>query len=398
MAEIPCNTLAVKARLKGEPGIFQIKGVPGLHLAVLNNGRGSWRIRYRPHRGAPQRWFTFGDARTVDLGEAIKKARELLSKVQVEGKDPHVERRAAIGDGKTMPDLLPAYLAERKAEIRKRHHGEITRHLEKHWKPLHSKKLRSIARSDVVEVLDQIAQSCGKGAADRARSALSQFFTWAIDRTYAENNPTLGIKPRNPKPAKNRTLSDAELVEVWDACPDDDFGKIVKLLILTLQRRGEIGNLELSEIDAAARQILLPEHRTKNGRPHIIPLSTPAWEILESVPRREGRDLLFGRGAGGFGGWTKSKADLDERIAKARKKAGNAKPMPAWTLHDLRRTGSTNLHERKFAPPHVVEAILNHVSGHQAGVAGVYNKAQYLDERREALEAWGQFITKRVSI
>lgn len=107
-------------------------------------------------------------------------------------------------------------------------------------------------------------------------------------------------------------LSEPELVEVWRACLDDDFGRIVRLLILTLQRRSEIADLANSEIDAAERQIRLPGYRTKNGREHIVPLSDFAWEILESVDRREGREFLFGRGARGFGGWSKSKGELDE--------------------------------------------------------------------------------------
>ena len=140
---------------------------------------------------------------------------------------------------------------------------------------------------------------------------------------------------------------------------DDDFGRIVRLLILTVQRRSEIADLANSEIDAAERQIKLPGHRTKNGREHVVPLSDLVWEFLESVDRREGRELLFGRGARGFGGWSKSKGELDERLAENRRRAGIEKAMPPWTSHDLRRSGSTHLHERGFAFPHVVEAIIN---------------------------------------
>ena len=127
-----------------------------------------------------------------------------------------------------------------------------------------------------------------------------------------------------------------------------------------------------------------------------MPLSEEAWTIVSSVPKRDGRDLLFGLREGGYSGWSKSKAELDERIAIARQRAGLEKSMPPWTLHDLRRTGSTLLHESGIAQPHVVEAILNHVSGHQAGVAGIYNKALYLAERRAALGSWGKLIADLV--
>src|SRR6185312_16117228 len=134
--------------------------------------------------------------------------------------------------------------------------------------------------------------------------------------------------------------------------------------------------------------IEFPATRTKNGRPHIVPLTERAAAILESITVSEDRDLVFGRGAGRFSGWSKAKAELDARVAAARSKAGIKKPMPPWVLHDLRRSFVTHLNENKFAPPHVIEGIVNHVSGHLAGVAGTYNKALYLDERRKALQLW----------
>ena len=398
MPRIAANVLVVKSHLKGKPAVYQIAGVPGLHLNVHGEGRGSWRLRYRPRRGSNQTWFTLGDAQIIELSEAIAKARELMSKVQLEGKDPHDGKRAAIGEGKTVGDLIDPYLRERSADLKSRSHVEITRHLKAHWKSLHHLKVKAVTRQNVVENLDKIVGTRGKGAADRARSALSMFFAWTIDRNYGDENPTLKIKARSAKPIKNRVLNDDELRQVWRACLDDEFGKIVKLLILTLQRRSEIGDLGWSEIDSAERQILIPERRTKNSRPHIVPLSAAARAIIESVPKREKRDLLFGRRGGGYGGWTNSKAELDTRIAAACKRAGLDRSMPHWTLHDLRRTGSTQLHERGIAQPHVVEAILNHISGHQAGVAGVYNKALYLAERRTALEAWGERITQLVNL
>jgi integrase len=141
------------------------------------------------------------------------------------------------------------------------------------------------------------------------------------------------------------------------------------------------------------RQIDLPAGRTKNHRAHLVPLSDEALAILESIKQRKGRDFIFGRGAGGFSGWSKAKRELDTRIAAGRAKAGIKKAMPGWRIHDLRRSFITHINERGFAQPHVVEAIVNHISGHLAGVAGTYNRAQYLAERRRALEVWGLHIT-----
>ena len=146
----------------------------------------------------------------------------------------------------------------------------------------------------------------GKVAADRARMALSGLFGWAIDRGYLDANPTLNVRARAQSGARERVLSEAELAAVWNACDgDDDFSRIVRLLILTGQRRAEIGDLAWSEVNLEKQQIELPEARTKNGRSHVVPLSNEALEILQPIPRRPDRDLIFGAGVGGFSGWCK---------------------------------------------------------------------------------------------
>ena len=211
--------------------------------------------------------------------------------------------------------------------------------------------------------------------------------------TTPRNSPSLARRQAEGG-GRDRVLSEAELVEVWRASGEGDYGSIVRLLVLTGQRRLEIGDLAWPEIDPDKRQIELPAERTKNHRPHIVPLSDQALALLPSC--RKGRDLVFGRRDGGFSGWSKAKGELDARIAAARTAAGIDKPMPAWRLHDLRRSFVTHLNERGFAQPHVVESIINHASGHLAGVAGIYNKAQYLAERRQALAHWGAHVTALV--
>ena len=246
--------------------------------------------------------------------------------------------------------------------------------------------MSAITRQEIVSIVDDIATGQGEVAADRARTALGVFFGWAIERHQLEHNPSMNISRRAERGSRDRVLSEAELVEVWQACGDDDYSRIVKFLILTGQRRREIGDLTWAEIDRVKRQIELPAERTKNHRPHIVPLSDTALSLL---PRAQaGRDLVFGRGAGGFSGWSKAKGELDARIAAHRKRSGIGKTMPDWRLHDLRRSFITHANDLGFAQPHVIEAIANHVSGHLAGIAGTYNKAQYLGERRQALERW----------
>jgi integrase len=248
-----------------------------------------------------------------------------------------------------------------------------------------------------VDVIDEIATSQDDVAADRARIALGGFYSWAIERGYCETSPTINISRRAEIRARDRVLSEGELAEVWRACRDDDYGNIVKLLILTGQRRDEVGSLAWSEVDLDKRQLDLPGERTKNHRPHIVPLSDEAMSILASIERRDERELVFGRGTGGFSGWSKAKAELDARIAGSRKASGIRKPIPPWVLHDLRRSFVTHVNEAKIALPHVVEAIVNHVSGHLAGVAGTYNKAIYLSERQRSLDLWGRHVAGMVT-
>jgi integrase len=229
-------------------------------------------------------------------------------------------------------------------------------------------------------------------AADRARTSLSTLFAFAIDRNHIDFNPTINIKDRGSNGGRTRVLSEPELAEVWHECLDNDYGKLIRLLILTGQRRRELGDLIWSEVNELERQIELPEARVKNKRAHIVPLSDQAWEILHRVERIDQRDLVFGSGRGGFTGWSKSKDELDARIAAARRRKGVKNSMPSWVLHDLRRSMVTHMNERGFAQPHVIEAICNHVSGHKSGVAGIYNRAVYLQEKREALALWGRHV------
>lgn len=382
------------AKLVVPPGERDVQvfddALPGFGLRKFASGKASYFVKFVVN--GQQRRLTLGAVVHGNLSEMRKQASAILAKARL-GEDVVAEKRAAASKRTlTLGELAEKYLAEREAEMRPRSFAEIKRHIEQHWRPLHDMPIETISRREVVGVIESLATDHGKVAADRARTALSTLFAWAIDRNYVETNPTLSIKSRGANGGRSRVLTESELAEVWRACLDNDHGRIVRLLILTGQRRTEIGDLAWSEIDAEKRQFELPEHRTKNGRAHIVPLSNEAWAILTDIERREDRDLVFGRGAGGFTGWSKAKAELDERIARNRKEAGIEKPMPEWTLHDLRRSFVTHMSECGFAPPHIIEAICNHVSGHKGGVAGVYNRATYLAEKRQALETWGAHI------
>jgi len=167
-------------------------------------------------------------------------------------------------------------------------------------------------------------------------------------------------------------------------------------VLLTGTRRDEVGGMKWSELDFERGVWLIPGDRTKNGRPLALPLSLLTLKIISTVQRRAGRDRLFGQGEGPFSGWSKGKAALDKRIHAVRtaKVGQNAKtvPMPSWRLHDLRRTCATVMADKLGVLPHVIEAVLNHVSGHKAGVAGTYNRAVYEREMRTALTLWSDYV------
>jgi integrase len=191
----------------------------------------------------------------------------------------------------------------------------------------------------------------------------------------ATNDPAAGTKPRD------RVLSDSELKTIWAACDDsDDFGRIVRLLILTGARRQEIGGLKWDEIDFETGMLALPATRTKNHRAHELALPAAALEILRSTPHR--RDYVFGDVGPGFTSWSNATEAL---------KRGISAPLPPWRLHDIRRSTATHMAEIGVAP-HIVEAILNHVSGHKGGIAGIYNKATYAEQTRIALAKWADHV------
>ena len=369
--------------------------LPGFGIRKFESGRASYFVKYSV--GAQQRRLTLGKVVRGNLKAMRLEASRVLAKARLGTDTAAVKRAAADKLSATLGQLIPRYLDDRVPKWRHRYHAEVKRQLEKDWKPLHGHAVEGIARQTLVTVVDDIAAGQGDVAADRARTALSGIFGWAIERGYCDNNPTLSISPRADGRARDRVLNENELVEVWRASGDDDYGSIIKLLVLTGQRRLEIGDLGWSEIDLEKRHIELPAERTKNHRAHTVPLSDPALAILAGVQHREGRDLVFGLRAGGFSGWSKAKAELDARINDVRKIAGIDKSMPSWRLHDLRRTFVTCVNELGFAQPHVVEAIVEpHLRASRRRGRQSTTRPRTSPKGGRPLELWGEHIVALV--
>ena len=348
-----------------------------------------------------QRFFTIGPHGSPWTPEKARREAKRLLGLVADGKDPaDTKVQASLQAADTLRKVADQYLEVAKKKQRPRTHSEIARYLLTAWKPLHSLSVFKISRRHIAARVADIATEQGAVSAARARTALSTMFNWAIrEGLDIPANPVHGTnRPEQPK-SRERVLSYGELAEIWQACGDDDYGRIVRLLILTAQRRDEVGGMRWQELDTEAGQWFLPSARTKNHREHVLPLVRDALALLPHC--RIGRDHIFGDGPRregdqhrGFSGWSKSKAALDARILAARKMVdAGAKPLSHWTVHDLRRTAATVMADQLGVLPHIVEAILNHVSGHRAGVAGVYNRARYQAEMRQALERWGAYVS-----
>ena len=316
---------------------------------------------------------------------ARNEAKRLLG-LAIGGDDPFVKPLLT----ETFGHEVVRYLYRKRLAMKPRAFEEVERHLTNHAAPLHRLRLAEIDRRTVAQRLGEIETASGPVARNRVRSSLSAFFAWAVTEGLLDTNPVVGTAKLDEGGSREGTLTREELAELWvalDAEPNPQFADIVRLLILTGQRREEVGSLRWSEVELDRGLIVLPPERTKNSRQHEVPLSRQALAILSRQPRRKGRDFIFGIGEAGFSGWSDCKARLDQVLLARRK----AKAMPEWRLHDLRRSAATQMAELGIQP-HIIEAVLNHVSGHKGGVAGVYNRATYAEPMREALQRWADWL------
>jgi integrase len=325
-----------------------------------------------------------------------------------DGKDPADHRtQAALEAADTLRKITDQYLKHAKQKQRPKTYSEVERYLLTSWKPLHPVSVFLIRRRHVATRVAEMASDHGAVTAARARAALSAMFNWAIrEGLDIPSNPVIGTnRPTEPK-SRERVLTDIELGQIWLALGDDDYGRIVKLLMLTAQRREEVGGMRWTEFDNDTNVWTLPSTRTKNHREHRVPLTDAAMALIPV--REKSREHVFGDGPRrkgdsdrGFSGWSKAKGALEARLFAARQESVDGsteiKPIPDWRLHDLRRTAATIMADRLGVLPHIVEAVLNHVSGHRSGVAGVYNLARYETEMLAALNAWADHVRRIVA-
>jgi integrase len=364
------------------------EALPGFGLRV-RDGRCTWIVQYKI--GDKNRRITLGTTEQLTADEArdgwidpqSQEKRAGAAKILVNARDgfdhvvARVERREKAAE--TLGVVITTYLEARKPVLRPRAYSEVKRHLEKYWQPLHDVPLRSVKRLNVTARVNAIARDNGAVTANLCRASLSAFYRWCIGEGICDANPVAGSNKREDiNGPRERSLSDAEAAAIWLATPDGDYGNIIKLLFLTGCRLNEIGCLQWSEVNLETKTITLPATRTKNHTEHTVPLTDKAVAILEAIPRRVGRDLVFGVGKGGFGAWTKAKLNLQ---AKSKTEG--------WTPHDIRRTVRTGL-GKLGVEPHVAEACLNHLP---ARLIRTYDRNTYAAEKRAALDAWASHLS-----
>ena len=351
--------------------------------------------------------ITIGRYPAIGLSNARDTARQICEKASL-GVDPRALSKEETGAQRPAPlfgqvaDDFLRLQEERAAKanpldrqaLRPSTRRDYRRMLTIVAKPLRSLRIDEVTRRDVKKIIDELEITGRLAQADQTVAYVGRFFRWAVEEEIIERSPMESLRGRRRLKSRERVLSRDELVDITRALDriEYPFGPLLRILLLSGQRRGEVAGMRWDEIsDWETGPVWeLPGTRTKNRLPHIVPIVQVMKEVIDGCPRHS--DLVFTARGSLLSGFAKVKRVLNERIVEVRAARGINTVLPHWVLHDFRRSFSTHAHETLGIDPHVVEAVLNHVSGTKASVAGVYNRAQYLDERRLALEAWSEWI------
>jgi integrase len=356
-------------------------GLPGFGVKVTPKGRKVFLVMYRlAGAGSRLRKYTIGPYGRVTLAMARAQAQKIFA-ARIDGRDPAEEkkqsRRRLVVD--RIDDLVETFIRERVSQIRteRKVSNSLRRDVLSRWG---TKSIHEIKKRDVIDLISEVSQRSAH-AGYRLLKTLKTFFRWCIGRAVIDSSPAEGVPSNWRETSRDRVLTDHELAAVilgvrqmpWP------YDGIVEFLALTGQRREEVAQLKGNEIDVEARTWCIPAARSKNGRAHIVHLSEPALAIIQGRPHTS--DYVFATsGANHFQSFGMAKRTLDELCG-----------INGWRLHDLRRTIVSGM-ARLGVPPHVADKILNHQSGTISGVAAVYQRHEFLAERRHALDRWGTHV------
>jgi integrase len=394
--------LAAQAKAEGRVLYAWDADLSGFGLRAGKTGV-SYFVEYRlGGRGTKNQRMTIGKHGVLTPDEARKLAKEELGKVargsDVAQEKADARRKLAAG---TFKDAVERYLAT--AGRGNRSWPETRRLLEYDAVPvLGSKPMVSVTRSDVAALIDTVAAR-SPSVARAVFGAIRPFFKWCRDRGLIEGNPIADLKGPEPLKSRDRVLSDVEIRAFWQAASEENwpFSSVFKVLLLTGQRREEVAGMRWREVDLDAGQWTIAKERCKNGKAHTVDLYPEAIRMLDrlgdtAAPRlvmKDGEeDFVFSvTGRSPVVGFSKAKRRLDARMKEIL--GGKFQP---WRTHDLRRSAASGMAGLGFQP-HVIERVLNHVSGVQAGLVSVYHRHEYRAERKAALMAWGAHVMEIVS-
>lgn len=362
-------------------------GITGLALKVTPKGKKTFLVQYRPGgRGTPTRKMFIGPYGDVTLHKAQTEARRILG-LRAEGRDPALEKQQAKhrNISNKFADVADDFLAKHASQNRTV--AETTRILKRDILPKWGKRsVHDITMRDVNDLLDAVVARGSSVMANRLLATLRKFFNWCISRGIITASPCAGIGAPSREKTRDRTLTDEELISIINTAKKmgGAFGSIIQMLILTTQRRNEVSKMTWDELDLDNGQWEIPSSRTKNEKPHTVHLSEQAIAVVSGITNI-GSFVFTSNGKTPFSGFSKSKKRLDELSG-----------VTEWRLHDIRRTVVSRMAKLGIAP-HVADKILNHQSGTISGVAAVYQRHAFLDERRKALDAWGSFVQSLLS-
>jgi integrase len=380
----------------------------GFGALATKTGMCSYFVEYRLRGavGSPKR-VTLGKHGALTPDEARRRAREELGKVAA-GADIAQERKDARTRLKagTFRDLSESWFAtegkqEKTGEWKSRRWKEVHAMLDQIVHPmLGSKAPDAISKPELAALINK-TKARSHSVARRLHETLRPLFAWAFECGAVQNNPMTGLRCPKPETPRDRVLNDTEIKALWQAATEQSwpFENVIKLLLLTGQRRDEVAEMKWREIDLEEGAWSLPKERCKNGKAHAVDLCPEAVRLLDPIGnaavsrlRQGAGDFVFSTtGTTPVCGFSAVKRRIDARMQEI---LGDK--FQPWRIHDLRRTAASGMAALGFQP-HVIERVLNHVSGAQGGLVSVYQRHEYRDERKRAIMAWGAHVIQIVS-